>query len=344
MNGIKTILVVRTDRIGDLILTLPVAAALKSKFPGAKISFLVRDYTKDLAINNPFIDEVQTLKTENGRPVFFENIKMLRGKFDTCVVAYPTFKIALILFFSGIKLRIGTGYRLYSFLFNKKIYEHRKSGARHELEYNLNLLKALGIENNISPGTVSYNLHPDRESEQKVSEIFSDYKINTAKKCVIIHPGSGGSSVDWPHSKMIELSTKLAQELDINILITGSDAEQELCSSLIVNGKTINLAGRLNLKELIALINKTEILIANSTGPIHIAAALGKNVIGFYPKIHSCAPERWGPYTEKKIIFSPTIGCGDCTREQCEKFNCMASIEVDDVFNAVKHILKSCGG
>ncbi len=103
----------------------------------------------------------------------------------------------------------------------------------------------------------------------------------------------------------------------------------------------LNLSGQLDLSLLKALINKADLFISNSTGPMHIAAALGVHVIGFFPKILSCSQKRWGPYTEKKTIFIPTIDCSNCTREQCEKLNCMNSIDIGRVFDETKTVLKN---
>ena len=339
MDNPRNILIVRTDRIGDVVLTLPLVSILKKNFPDAKISFLLRNYTFPLAQNNLGIDEVITLEEKNGRPEIISNKKKLRSKFDTCIIAYPTFRIALILFLAGIKNRIGTGYRWYSFLFNKKIYDHRKISEYHELEYNVRLLKALGINENVNPSNVQFNLHSSKESRQIIESELKSRKVDLSKKIVILHPGSGGSSIDLPFENMKKLIGKMAHELDVEILITGSSNEAELCQSLIVNEKTKNLAGVFELKEMIALIEKAEILIANSTGPIHIAAALGKNIIGFYPKIVSCSDKRWGPYTNRKNIFSPAINCSNCSREQCEELNCMSSINIDEVFETTKLFL-----
>jgi lipopolysaccharide heptosyltransferase II len=339
MDNPKNILIVRTDRIGDVVLTLPLVSILKKKFPESKIAFLLRNYTLPLAENNPDIDELITLEEKNGRPEILRNIKKLKSKFDTCIVAYPSLRIALILFLSGIKNRIGTGYRWYSFLFNKKIYDHRKISEYHELEYNVRLLKALGINENVNPSNVQFNLQSSHESRPKVESELISRKVDISRKILILHPGSGGSSVDLPFESMKKLIGKMTHELDVEILITGSSNETELCQSLIVNEKTKNLAGVFELKEMIALIERAEILIANSTGPIHIAAALGKNVIGFYPKIVSCSDKRWGPYTNRKKIFSPTIDCSSCSRKQCEELNCMSSINIDEVFETVKLFL-----
>ena len=339
MNPPNNILIVRTDRIGDVVLSLPLASIIKKHFPASKVSFLVCEYTKSLVENNLSVDEVLTLKTDGLKTKIFENVKQLKNKFDACVVAFPTFRIALILYLAGIKIRIGTGYRWYSFLFNYRSYDHRKFGERHELEYNVRLLKHIGINETVSEENVSFNLHPGEKSEQKIISELKDLGIDTGEKIVIIHPGSGGSAVDLPFEKMKNLIEMTARELDCRILITGNQNEMKLCDSLVVNMNTKNLAGRFNLGELTALIDKSVLLIANSTGPIHIAAALGKFVIGFYPTIAACSPKRWGPYTNKKIIFTPELDCKNCTRKQCENLNCMNTIDIQKVFQSIKKIL-----
>jgi heptosyltransferase III len=338
MTSPKNILIVRTDRIGDVVLSLPMAAIIKKHSPQTKITFLLREYTRPLAENNKYIDEVITLAEQNGKPVIKNNLARLRNKFDACVVAFPTYPIALLLYLSNIPVRIGSGYRWYSFLFNKKIYEHRKYGERHELEYNVRLLQQLGIECEVNECNVSFGISAPQTGKEKISADLSALNIDSSQKIIVIHPGSGGSSIDLPAAKMKALVESLAK-LNYQILITGSKAEKELCNSLVVNNNIVSVAGKYVLSELIALIGRCELMIANSTGPIHIAAALGKHVIGFYPKIASCAPKRWGPYSEKKIIFSPTIGCNNCTRKQCEKLHCMESIQVSEVVEAVKQIM-----
>lgn len=108
----------------------------------------------------------------------------------------------------------------------------------------------------------------------------------------------------------------------------------------IYPGKTKNLVGLFSLAELKALINYSDIFIANSTGPLHIAAALGKYVIGFYPKIAQCSPARWGPYSVKSKVFTPSLQCSNCTREQCEQLDCMNTIPVSEIFAEIEKIYK----
>ena len=212
-TDIKNILIVRTDRIGDVVLTLPLAGIIKKHYPECKVTFLVRDYTKEILDNHPYIDERIILKGSNGKIDFFENVKIISSnKFDTCIVVNTTFTIALILFLSRIKLRIGTGYRLYSFLFNGKVFEHRKYAEKHELEFNVSLLQKIGIEEKLDKKNVEYNLNVSEEAEKFISGLLKNENVNVQEPIVMIHPGSGGSSIDLPIHKYSELTKKIVND------------------------------------------------------------------------------------------------------------------------------------
>lgn len=335
----KNILIVRTDRIGDVVLSLPLAELIKKHYPECKVSFLVRDYTKDILFNHPFIDDVMILKEENKKVLLRENVKCLKNfNFDSSIVVYPTFGIAYLVFLTGIPHRIGTGYRWYSFLFNNRMYVHRKYAEKHELEFNVDLLKPFGITEQMSENNVQFNIQINPGSEQKINEMLQKSGINNEDFIAIVHPGSGGSAVDLPIERLKKIIELLSNKSKIKILLTGTKEETKICQMLEVNENIKNLAGELNLSELIALINVSNILIANSTGPLHIAAALDKNTIGFYPKILASSAKRWGPYTKKKKIFEPTISCENCTREQCDRMDCMNSINPDEVISEVERV------
>ena len=341
MNSPKSILMVRTDRIGDVVLSLPMAELVKKKYPDCRVAYFIRNYTRPLIDGNPFIDEVVIAEESDGEILLKKSLEIIKSKnFDTSVVVNPTLKISLIMFLAGIGNRIGTGYRWYSFLFNKKVYEHRKYAEKHELEYNVNLLNKIDIDFKDFSAEINFHLKVDDKSSEKINFILDEKGYKAGNKIVIIHPGSGGSSVDLPKEKLIELTRKLSDLKNVTIVITGSKSESKLCKEFEINQSVLNLSGQLDLSLLKALINKADLFISNSTGPMHIAAALGVHVIGFFPKILSCSQKRWGPYTEKKTIFIPTIDCSNCSREQCEKLNCMNSIDIGKVFDETKAVLK----
>lgn len=339
MKTPENILIIRTDRIGDVVLTIPMAKVLKEKFPSCRITFLVKEYTAPLLKDNKYIDEVIILKEAGGIGFISENRRLVKSKkFDTCFVVSPSLKITLIPFLSGIKQRIGTGYRWYSFLLNKKVFEHRKHALKNELEYNVGQLKFFVDNPAVEKSPESFGIKINYEALNKVKKILVDEKIDLTKPFILIHPGSGGSAVDWPVHRFCELAELIKKNLDAQLIVTGSKNEFEICSKISSVGGAVNLAGKFNLAELTALISLCSVFIANSTGPLHIAAALGRHVIGFYPKIVVASPQRWGPYTTSAYIFQPEIDCSNCSREQCLKLNCMDSISAFNVFFTIRKI------
>ena len=337
MTAPRKILIVRTDRIGDVVLTLPIAHLIKKKYPGSELFFMVRDYTSTLVENHKFVDGFLIYDEEKSFSAQLNEIK--KYDFDSAVVVHPSLRIALLIFFAKIKTRIGTGFRWYSFLLNRKLYEHRKHGTKHELVHNAELLKFFGIEEKIDEESVEFGITVSKKASRKIEELFRESKIDTSRPLVVIHPGSGGSAVDFPVDGFKELVSYLS-ELNVELILTGTKKEYKICEE-ISSLKTKNFAGKFDLEELIALINKSDILIANSTGPLHIAAALGKFVVGFYPKFPAASPIRWGPFTNRKLVFTPALDCANCTRKQCEEKNCMKSISAEDVFKKLKNIIYS---
>lgn len=335
----KNLLIIRTDRIGDLVLTIPLAELIKKHYPDCKITFLVREYTKEILYDHPFIDETILAKTKKSKLTFLENYKIIKDKkYDAAIVVSPNFIISLIAFLSNIKNRIGTGYRWYSFLFNKKVFVHRKYAEKHELEFNIELLKEIGIDEKINSSNVKYSLQVNSNNKEKVENLLRANNILLSKPIFIIHPGSGGSSVDLPANKFKELIQKILTEFDVSIIITGNKDEKIICQNLAVNNSIKNIAGELNLSELIYLINECKLFISNSTGPLHIAAALSKNAIGFYPNLLACSFKRWGPYGSNTKVFTPQNECKNCKMEQCSSEECMNNIDMDDVINYIKNI------
>ncbi|MBN1895469.1 glycosyltransferase family 9 protein, partial [bacterium] len=145
---LQRILVVRTDRMGDLLLTLPAVTAIRRKFPGAFLAMLVHSSMRELAEHCPDLDAVITDGPGDSGwrrfPSFVEKIR--KERFDAALIMHPTFRLAAAMLLAGVRRRIGTAYRFYSFLFNRPIREHRKYASRHEAEFNLSLAADLGAD------------------------------------------------------------------------------------------------------------------------------------------------------------------------------------------------------
>lgn len=335
----KSYLIVRSDRIGDVVLTLPMAKMLKEKISDARVSFMCDPYTAPLLKLCPYVDDVIEISRNKGRIDLTGNLERLKGrKFNNIFLASSDFRLAMLFRLAGFRKITGNAYRFYSFLYSDKIYDHRSRVERHELEYNLNLLQS---EFPVSAERMDTSdlLRIPEEKRGNALRVLAEQGVDTDKRIIIIHPGSGGSSVDLPVSKMKELVSLISEENKYSLIISGTAKERTLCELVAGNSGAIIINGEPSLEEFTAIISCAALFIANSTGPLHIASALGINTIGFYPKIKVCSAKRWGPYSPKGYVFEPEIDCNNCTREQCENLDCMNTIDVKKVLNLVKSLL-----
>jgi lipopolysaccharide heptosyltransferase II len=338
LKGREKFLIVRTDRIGDVVLSLPVLEAIKRKYPDSQVTMLVSSYTRDLLLNNPWVDET-IIDEQAGLGQFYRLARLIReGKFDVAVLLRPTLRLALLLFLSRIKVRIGTGYRAYQVLFNYKIYQHRKTIERHELEYNLDMLAPLGIS---SEGSVP-RIFLSAEEGKSSRRMLEDLNVNPQDTKIVIHPGSGHSSLNYPLEKLALLADKLIEGFSARIVLTGSKKESDISEKLkgsMVN-QPIDLTGKTDLRALCALLNAADLFISSSTGPMHVAAALGTPVVALFSPLFVASPKRWGPYGEEhEVVLPPVSTCYKCEPEKCSYFNCMDMIEPDEILSRVKNIL-----
>lgn len=328
-NDIKKIIVSRTDNLGDVILTLPLISQIKKNFPQARLTFLIKKYVHDLIKDYPGIDEfilIDDLKSTSELRKYFKY-----NSFDLMFNVYPRFEIALAAFFAGVKIRAGTGYRWYSYLFNKRNHEHRKTAEKHEAVYNLNLLKTIVHTNNDFP--VEFNFHVSNEEIRNLSEKLKEY-VNLNSDFIILHIPSKGSAAKLPKEKFIEYINRFSSQFkNVKVILTGVKEESDEIESVInkVQDKIniLNFCGLLSLSELKVLIHKCKLFVSNSTGPIHIAGALDKNIIGFYPHHLPASKSRWRPLSKNTVIFEPAIE------------DDMNSISIDDVLTATGSFLKN---
>jgi heptosyltransferase-3 len=335
------VLVVRTDRLGDVILTLPMLPVLRRCYPHAHIVMLLSTYTGEIVAGNPYVNEL--LWYDNGRQLlpFGSMLREIRKReLDAVVVAHPTLRLALLMFLARIPARIGSGYRYYSFLFNHRVYEHRKDARRHEVEYNLQLLRELDCQ---LDGKIEFALEISREDQESVDRLLRSHGIRPGEELIVLHPGSGGSAREWPSRYFAELAGLFWKERQSKVVVTGLPGDEGKADMVVgaTEGSALSVVGKLRVKELAALVRSADLVIANSTGPLHIAAAVGTPVVGLYPQLRPMSAARWGPYTGKKRILVPDkpADCQDCSPERGQECACMASIPVSDVYRAASELL-----
>ncbi len=344
LKGDERILVVRTDRMGDVILSIPTLELIKKTYPSTHLAMLISAYPAPLLRNNPYLDELIVDDRDGvhgGLKGCFRLANFLRRRrFDISVLLHPTWRLALLLFLARVRYRVGTGYRLYSLFFNLKIFQHRKTIEKHELEYNLDMLKPLGIE----PERVLPRIYACAEEEDKKRIMFEKLGIGEDDIVAVVHPGSGNSSLNLPPEKFASLADEMIEKEKVKLILTGSQAEVSLVGLVARNMKnsSINMAGKLELRELSLVLERADVVVSNSTGPMHLATAVGTPVVAIFSPILVSSPKRWGPYGEGHEVVWPQVPiCRKCKPGSCRYYNCMDRIDTHQIYLKAKSILEN---
>jgi len=334
----ERILIVRADRIGDLLLATPAIRALKEALPTVKITLLTSDYAADAVKNNPDISEVLTISRKPALKEIRNVAKQIKQReIDLAIDFFPMFHTTLVLLLSGIKRRIGSASKWYQILYTQRLPIHRSRCEKSEIEYNLDMLKPIGVDKIASRPI----FHITEEARRKVNQIFSDYKLNTETPKAALILGGGFSSRKLPTQTFAQLADILDSKGIISIAFSAK-GQKDLTKSFkdkITNKKTVCLEG-LDLETLGAALEKCDVVVTNSTGPLHIAAALDLPTVQIFEPRVSCSPKRWGYFGDEYRIIQPKgIKCVHCVEDKCQFFDCMDKIHVEEVASAVLELI-----
>jgi len=332
------ILIARPDRIGDVVLSTPIPRELKKTFPDCFVAVLIREYTKDIYLNNPHVDEIiiyEETPEKNKIRAYFKLVSKIRKySFTHSFMLLPTERLNWILFFSGIKYRIGVGHKFYQFITNtKSVQRHKYIPLRHEADYCMDMARKIGV--------VTENLDPEIHLTVQEKIKAAEYKKEFAggKKFLIgVHNTHGGSSPNWKPPNYKKLILRLIDRKNIRVVVTDINIPDEVKNIEGVVYPRIN-----SLRDLIIYISALDLFISSSTGPMHIAEALKVKTVSLFCPLTACSPKLWGPLgNEAHIIlpeenYCPNVCGGD--PKKCW-FEGPGGINVDMVFSKTVQILK----
>lgn len=328
----RHIIVSRTDRIGDVVLTLPLCALLRRMIADARVTFLARDYTRAVVESSPYVDRVvswDSVAADRDAQVAL----LADAHADAILHVAPHRDIAQAAKRARIPRRIGTSHRLFHLTTcNELVSLSRRRSDYHEAQLNL-LLAAdlLGKRDwplaSLAPFT---ELRPRIAPPPWVAPMLDRGHFN-----LVLHPRSGGSSVEWPLEHFRALANALDQSR-VRIFISGSSAEAPELGRWIASlgVDVVDLTGRLRLDELIAVLHAADGFVGASTGPLHIAAGVGIHTLGLYPTRRPMHPGRWAPLGSRAEVITATKSCDDCGRDgRCA---CMSTIAPEVVANRIQ--------
>jgi len=329
----ERIIVSRTDHIGDVVLTFPMLGLIKRRLPDSRIVFLGRSYTEAVIDACEYVDEFLGWdEVEKGRKK--EQVDFLADQAaDAIIHVYPEPAIARAAWRARIPSRIGTSHRFYHlWTCNQRVAFTRRGSDLHEAQLNSRLLEPLGIKSIPSLAEIPelYRLTRLARPTAELASLLSASKLN-----VIIHPMTAGNAKAWSLGNYAALVDSIPAD-KCQFFVTGIDDDRAFIESGLPmeETKVTSLVGRTSLTDLLGLISMADAMVCASTGPLHVAAALGKCAIGIYQPRGIGRPGRYGPVGQNAHALVHDPSCDKClSNQECD---CLQDIPV----SAIRGILE----
>jgi heptosyltransferase-2 len=313
MNDYRNIFLIRTDRVGDVILTTPAVRAIRQTFPKARVTMMVAAANASLMDGNPDINQLMVddrWGKHKGMGGFWRLVREVRCQhFDIAVNFIPKKRTNLLCFLAGIPRRVGYLNNKYGFLLSHQILDSRHQGTMHESEYCLQVVKTLGATTDTLMPFLS--VKPDDESWAK--DVLSHAGYDSSSIMVAVHAGASCPTKRWPVARFADLLKQMRRTYFCHIVLVGGPetiaSSRELGKQL--GDPVLDMTGKTTLGRLAGLLQECRLLISNDSGPVHMADALGIPVVSIFTRNHpGINPQRWRPLGPQSRVVAPPLQSG----------------------------------
>jgi len=345
MKIYKNILIVRTDRIGDVVLTTPVIHVLRENFPQARLAMLVTPATRDLVDGNPDLNKVlvdDRQGVHRGIFGFWRLVGSLQKEdFDLAIIFHTKRRTNLACFLAGISNRIGYADNKLGVLLTHKLIDTRHTGNRHESQYCLDILRAMGL----TVHNIRYYIPLHKSAEEWAQRFLQDHRLDS-RHLIAIHPGASDPTKQWPANRFAELMKQLRSRYASQFILIGAGnakaAAEQIKTQL--SFYVMDLTGQTTVSQLSSLLKRCRMLISNDSGPVHVADALGTPVVSIFtrnqPGINS---HRWQPLGKySRTVLTPFTGEMSFAHKKPVSLDYLELISVPQVLEEVDAIFKLC--
>jgi len=336
------ILVVRLSSLGDLVHTLPAVAALRRRFPQARIDWLVETRHRELLLDNPDVSALIEVDTLGWRRRLLsprtwreirESIASIRERrYDFVVDLQGTLKSAVSAFLARSDRRIGFATRHLKERAATLLYTERVSangGGPHMIDRHLRLLGALGWEG-------EERRFPIVVPETVRAAVEGELARMDLREFVLLNPGGSWVTKRWSPKRFGELAAAIEREWKLPSLVVWGPGEKEMAREAVsASNGAARLAPRTSLREMVSYIRKARLFVSGDSGPLHLASACGVPAVGVFGPTD---PARNGPFGQGDEVVWKHVACSPCYKHRCPGYGnvCLTSIEVEDVLGAVR--------
>lgn len=334
---IKRILIVEVNWLGDVLFSTPMIRAVREKFKDAHIACMAVPRVKGILENNPCINEIIIYDEKEREKSLFGKLRFIRAlrrrRFDLAILLHRSLTRTLLAFFAGVKMRAGYVTAKRRFFLTLPVEPPERD--LHKVDYFLNIAGALGCD--VSRGTCEFFV---KGADRKyINDELSRENISEKDFLIVLNPGGNWPPKRWKEENFAKLADALIKNYNAKVAFSGggSDSARNGRIKEMMKEKPAILSGKTNLKELGALMERANLVISGDSGPLHIAAAVGSDVIALFGPT---SPELTGPRGSAGCrIVRKTEGCEiPCYELDCSDYKCMDAITVDDVLRVVKEL------
>ena len=307
------VLVIRNDKLGDFMLAWPAFAMLKASDPSLKLTALVPPYTAELARACPYLDDVIIDAPKNDKMAFQRVVSEIKARqFDAMISFFSNTHNAKLAWKCRIPYRLAPATKWVQFFYNHRLTQRRSQSAKPEFEYNLDLARAFLRDHKIpvvEPRTPYLSFEQSAVDIQR-KFLCDQLQIDTLKKWIFLHSGSGGSANNLSLTQYAQLIQGLLRHFDVYVILTAGPTESEKAhelAGLVQDSRVVIYDKNKGLVDFALSLACADVFIAGSTGPLHLSGALNVPTIGFYPSRRSATPLRWQPINDahKHLAFCP---------------------------------------
>jgi ADP-heptose:LPS heptosyltransferase len=345
----RKILVVMTEYegIGDALMCTPAISALKRLYPQASITVFLRSAYAGLFKWNDDVSDLIEYDVKRRRTMRYQFgiCRRLAGnRFDLALDLYNHQHVgsAVLAYLSGAPCRIGFNRHHRGFLFTHKVTP-RPVDNRYEADQLLDLVRLMGGRSD--PHLLKLDCSP--ENEHKVAEILKASGISAGDCVVCIHPDPSARSREprrWLPERYALAADRIIRDYGAKVVFTGGGTSKPFIEGIraTMSEMSTSLAGRLTIADLTAMLKRANLVIAPSTGPLHMAVAVGAPTVSIFThRDPSTMPSRWAGRGARHYVVSKSVDCEGCDWRKCPRFKCVEAVDVDDVLEGVETLRRA---
>jgi lipopolysaccharide heptosyltransferase I len=339
------VLIIRLGAFGDILHTLPVAHTLRMHYPQAHITWAVEAPLTAVLEDNPDIDRLLVINTKRWRRSWtWETVTELRAvtqqlreaHFDVVLDVQGLLKSGILGYLTQAPVRIGFHTQDCREAVNTLFTSHQIAPVvrgQHVIYRNLALLQALEI----TKPAIAFPFYIPTAAEEKVEAMLQYQGIHDP--FVVLNPGGGWRTKLWGSANYAFLSDAIRNRFGLRTVLTWGPGEEELAQEIAMRSRFAPpfIPPYTTIKELAAILQRALLVVGGDTGPLHLAAALQKPVVGIYGPSD---PVRNGPFGTEHVIIRRLLPCSNCFRRTCPTIQCLHEVSVEEVIQGMEVLLR----